>query len=332
MPTVCHLYRAPGLPPPKIGSVKRALAAIGFEPTDLATEICYNVNAQDGTTSQSLYDDERVAWLFRETFEPEKFGTTSSLKPGPQSFVLELGPRLNFSTAWSSNCVSILKAAGVDHISRVEISRRFLFTCAQPPSEATVAAVAAALHDRMTEMVYTAPLQTFATGMVPTPTTTVPILAEGRAALVAINKDMGLGMDEDDIEYYTKLFQDMGRDPTTVEMFDFGQSNSEHSRHWFFKGRIVIDGQEQEGDLMHHVGATLHGPLANDNNGINISYYLILSHTISYYLILSHTISYYLMLPQSLHSTIIPAQSVAFTRRCAVPDLDLRHQITPCSF
>ena len=50
--------------------------------------------------------------------------------------------------------------------------------------------------------------------------------------------------------------QDMGRDPTTVEMFDFGQSNSEHSRHWFFKGRIVIDGEEQEGDLMHHVTHT----------------------------------------------------------------------------
>eukprot|EP01052_Picozoa_sp_SAG31_P010543 SAG31_NODE_580_length_13940_cov_16.175349_5_plen_111_part_00 len=30
--------------------------------------------------------------------------------------------------------------------------------------------------------------------------------------------------------------------------------------------------------------------------GINISYYLILSHTISYYLILSHTISYYVRL------------------------------------
>ena len=54
--------------------------------------------------------------------------------------------------------------------------------------------------------------------MVPEPVAIVPILSEGRAALVAINKDMGLGMDETDIEYYTKLFQDIGRDPTTVEV------------------------------------------------------------------------------------------------------------------
>lgn len=25
------------------------------------------------------------------------------------------------------------------------------------------------------------------------------------------------------------------RDPTSVELFDLAQSNSEHSRHWFFK-------------------------------------------------------------------------------------------------
>ena len=58
------------------------------------------------------------------------------------------------------------------------------------------------------------------------------------------------------------------RDPTNVEMFDFGQSNSEHSRHWFFKGKIVIDGKEQEEDLMNVVGATMTGPNANDNSVI----------------------------------------------------------------
>ena len=40
----------------------------------------------------------------------------------------------------------------------------------------------------------------------------------------------------------TLLYATQLSDPTNVEMFDFGQSNSEHSRHWFFKGKIVIDG------------------------------------------------------------------------------------------
>lgn len=46
---------------------------------------------------------------------------------------------------------------------------------------------------------------------------------------------VGLAFDEWDIENYTKMFLKSNRNPTTVECFDLAQSNSEHSRHWFFK-------------------------------------------------------------------------------------------------
>jgi phosphoribosylformylglycinamidine synthase len=47
-----------------------------------------------------------------------------------------------------------------------------------------------------------------------------------------------------DFEYYTKMFRDeMKRDPTNVELFDIAQSNSEHSRHWYFRGKLVEDGK-----------------------------------------------------------------------------------------
>jgi phosphoribosylformylglycinamidine synthase len=49
----------------------------------------------------------------------------------------------------------------------------------------------------------------------------------------------------------------MGRDPTNVELFDIAQSNSEHSRHWFFKGELVIDGQKVPDNLMDIVRAPL---------------------------------------------------------------------------
>jgi phosphoribosylformylglycinamidine synthase len=68
---------------------------------------------------------------------------------------------------------------------------------------------------------------------------------------------MGLAFDEWDLDYYTKLFKDMGRDPTNVELFDIAQSNSEHSRHWFFKGELVIDGEKQSQNLMEIVTAPL---------------------------------------------------------------------------
>ena len=71
------------------------------------------------------------------------------------------------------------------------------------------------------------------------------MLEEGRAALERINREMGLAFDDWDLDYYTDLFTNrVGRNPTNVECFDIAQSNSEHSRHWFFKGKLIIDGEE----------------------------------------------------------------------------------------
>lgn len=62
---------------------------------------------------------------------------------------------------------------------------------------------------------------------------------------------MGLAFDEQDLQYYTRLFKDdIKRNPTTVELFDLAQSNSEHSRHWFFMGKMIIDGQPMNKTLM----------------------------------------------------------------------------------
>ncbi|XP_054150595.1 phosphoribosylformylglycinamidine synthase, partial [Melozone crissalis] len=52
-----------------------------------------------------------------------------------------------------------------------------------------------------------------------------------------------LAFDSWDLEFYTQLFQKAGRNPTSVELFDLAQSNSEHSRHWFFRGHVTVDGR-----------------------------------------------------------------------------------------
>ena len=50
-----------------------------------------------------------------------------------------------------------------------------------------------------------------------------------------------------------------------MECFDLSQSNSEHSRHWFFRGRLIVDGSEVPDTLMKIVKATYE---ANRNNSI----------------------------------------------------------------
>jgi phosphoribosylformylglycinamidine synthase len=118
----------------------------------------------------------------------------------------------------------------------------------------------------MTEQVYPEPLRSFASDAVPAPVVTVPVMERGRAALEAINKEMGLAFDEWDLDYYTAMFKDeLRRDPTNVELFDIAQSNSEHSRHWFFKADLFVDGQQVPENLMDIVKSTL---TANKGNSV----------------------------------------------------------------
>ena len=67
---------------------------------------------------------EILRWLLAETYEPERLASTSFLASGP--LVLEVGPRMNFTTAWSTNAVSICHACGIDAVTRIERSRRYL--------------------------------------------------------------------------------------------------------------------------------------------------------------------------------------------------------------
>ncbi|KAM4739676.1 phosphoribosylformylglycinamidine synthase isoform 2-T2 [Anableps anableps] len=62
------------------------------------------------------------------------------------------------------------------------------------------------------------------------------------------------------------MFQRIKRNPTSVECFDLAQSNSEHSRHWFFRGRMLIDGQEQKATLFSLIMDTQRH--SNQNNVI----------------------------------------------------------------
>ena len=110
----------------------------------------------------------------------------------------------------------------------------------------------------MTECIYPEQLRSFEAGSKPKPVYRVLLIEEGRSALEKINAELGLGLDDWDIDYYYNLFvKDIGRNPTNVECFDLSQSNSEHSRHWFFKGRLIIDGMEVPENLMEIIQQTL---------------------------------------------------------------------------
>jgi phosphoribosylformylglycinamidine synthase len=270
-----HFYRTPALSEAERRALlERVRERISPDIETLDTEFCFNIEVARDLIPREL---EILTWLLSETFELEGFAATSLLEDLPEKRrgegggigtdrILEVGPRMTFTTAWSTNAVSVCQACGIDAIRRIERSRRYLIGTPIALTDGQVDAFLAEVHDRMTEYAYPEPLRSFASRAQPEPVRVIPLLAEGRAALERINRDMGLAFDEWDLDYYTQLFAErIGRDPTDVECFDIAQSNSEHSRHWFFKGRLVIDGEERPESLM----AILKAPLdANPNNSV----------------------------------------------------------------
>lgn len=56
---------------------------------------------------------------------------------------MQVGPRLSFQSAWSTNAVSICASCGLAAVTRLELSRRFRLRAGRPLSEAEAAACAA---------------------------------------------------------------------------------------------------------------------------------------------------------------------------------------------
>jgi phosphoribosylformylglycinamidine synthase len=219
-------------------------------------EYCFNVETSAPLTAQEL---KTLRWLLAETFEPENFGDKSFLAPAKNA--IEVGPRLNFETAYSTNAVAICHACGLKRVTRLECSRRYLL-----PPRAERESFIAENHDRMTEYPYPEPLKTFGTGAVPEKTYAVPLIKEGLAELKRFNREKGLGMDDWDMNFYFNLFTKvLRRDPTNVELFMLGNNNSEHSRHWFFKGKLKVDGKNVPETLIQIVKSTLK---ANPSNSV----------------------------------------------------------------
>ena len=224
--------------------LKKVQQEISGKVKDIETEYCYNI-----LTTEQLNSKERetLTWLLSETFEPEYFSHTSFLFEN-DGMIFEVGPRLNFSTAWSTSAVSVCHSIGIKKIKRIERSRRYKLSpyIKDFPSNLFLNIV----HDRMTECPYPEPLKDFSHGITPKPVRVVPVIEMGRDALEKINHELGLGWDDWDIEFYLRLFRDrLRRNPTDVECFDLAQSNSEHSRHWFFRGILLIDGKPAEQTL-----------------------------------------------------------------------------------
>ena len=188
--------------------------------------VCYNIQT---TSEVSSFDISLLKNLFH---------ADSYLENYIPSNYIEVGPRLSLITPWSSNCQSVIEKMGITTIERVEKTELI------PKSEFNSETL-----DNLTDMIYHQPLSNFQHNQKENDVYTV-IDIDGE------NKRLNLGFDQFDIDYYNCLFKSLNRNPTNLELYDLAQSNSEHARHWFFKGKLIKDGKVLDKSLFQMVKDT----------------------------------------------------------------------------
>jgi phosphoribosylformylglycinamidine synthase len=143
-------------------------------------------------------------------------------------------PRLGTLSPWSSKASDIARNCGLASVKRIERGTAFYVEGAINPEPL--------LHDRMTQTV----LRSFDEAaklfeqVAPRPLGFIQI-----EQLAKANRDLGLALSDEEIQYLERAYRALGRDPTDAELTMFAQANSEHCRHKIFNADWIVDGVRQ---------------------------------------------------------------------------------------
>ena len=169
-------------------------------------------------------------------------------------------PRLGTISPWASKATDIVHNCGLRKVLRVERGTCYELilkgNAVLKPEERE--AVAAVLHDRMTESVVSPdvnPAIVFADAKGKS-MQSIDIIGKGREALEKANIELGLALNEDEIQYLIDAFTKLNRNPTDVELMMFAQANSEHCRHKIFNASWTIDGEKKDKSLFSMIRET----------------------------------------------------------------------------
>ena len=199
---------------------------------------------------------------------PSDIGAATGLPSDARAPRLWVVPRIGTLSAWASKATDIAHNCAMSAIRRIE--RGIVFTV-QPRGgmlagltgkrdfdRADLGKLGAALHDRMTEsLLLDAPEPAKLFESLPgKPMQRIPVGSDGRKALERANRELGLALSDDEIDYLRDAFAQAGRDPSDVELMMFAQANSEHCRHKIFNASWTVDGADQDVTLFGMIRST----------------------------------------------------------------------------
>lgn len=185
-----------------------------------------NVFAVQSQNELLAQDIAKLNWLFGNTQKIEKSVLADFF----------VGPRAAMITPWSTNAVEITQNMGIEGIIRIEEFHKV---------ESSHSDFDPMLFQKYTELhqdIFTINIQ---------PESILEI-----EDIAAYNKQEGLALSDEEVNYLNTLAIKLKRNLTDSEVFGFSQVNSEHCRHKIFNGTFVIDGEEKPSSLFKLIKKT----------------------------------------------------------------------------
>ena len=183
----------------------------------------YGVQTESAPTAEDI---AKLNWLFGNATKIDGESVAGDF----------VGPRAAMVSPWSTNAVEITQNMGIRGIARIEEYTPVVndFTDFDPMVSQKFAG--------LTQELYTIHIS-------PEPITEIDDID-------TYNKQEGLALSPEEVEYLHQLSDKIGRKLTDSEVFAFSQANSEHCRHKIFNGTFVIDGEEQPSSLFKLIRKT----------------------------------------------------------------------------
>ncbi len=188
-----------------------------------STQTVYGVQTDKNLSTEDI---DKLNWLFGDAKKLDDLSLDHYY----------VGPRAAMITPWSTNAVEITQNMAIEGIRRIEEFRPV-------PADFND-------FDPMISQKYAALTQDMYTiDIVPEPTLEIDDID-------AYNKQEGLSLSREEVEYLNNLAVKIRRKLTDSEVFAFSQANSEHCRHKIFNGTFVIDDQEMPESLFQLIKKT----------------------------------------------------------------------------
>ncbi|GAB2640966.1 phosphoribosylformylglycinamidine synthase [Psychrobacter pocilloporae] len=239
--------------------------------TDFQTQQLISQFQQKTKLNVSQISTQQVYVLSRELSGEEHkksldlFGIKEAIAlttPQDNQLQVIVAPRFGTISPWASKATDIFNNCEIK-INRVERVVVYTLTLDEKTDgdagEKLPADAEQLLFDRMTQsLVYDlSDVSKLFDDQAPASLNHIDVIGQGQSALESANTEFGFALSSEDIDYLMNAYvNELGRNPTDVELMMFAQANSEHCRHKIFNAQWTVDGEVQPKSLFQMIKNT----------------------------------------------------------------------------